>query len=221
MKRRMMILKAALVLLVAAAMVRFAHHSIAGKFYASAIIASQGDLENFFSAMGGDLTREQQNECVEITPAAVSEETDWRIFTLQNQYSFMLAGGEVHTLCCYWGGWGVTSALPWDYDKNGVIDLLYTYSWGSGMHRSHVSLFDMTAKKEIMLTTVYAENFDDAVVLPAEPDPPERFRVCLTDAPDSIDAPKQFVLRKWIGEVTLQEGQPVYTGCTGGQMTQN
>ena len=215
MKKRMLILLAALgilVLLGTAVMAWFNHHSIAGQPYTSAIITSQEDLEAFHTAMGDKLSQEQRNECVEITPQAVSDATDWRLFTLQSQYSFLLADGEVHTLCGYWGGWGVTSALPWDYDGNGVMDLLYTYSWGSGMHRSLVSLFDMTAKQEILLTVIFAEYFEDAVVLPAEPDTPERFCVWLAEDNDSFDGQEQFAIKREIGTVTLQDGQPIYTG---------
>jgi len=215
MKHRMLILLAALVILslLGTAIIAWSdHHSIAGRPYASAITASYEDLKAFHTAMGDKLSQEQRNECVEITPKAVSDETDWRMFTLQSQYSFLLAGGEVHILCNYWGGWGVTSAVPWDYDDNGVLDLLYTYSWGSGIHRSHVAVFDMTTRQEIGLTAIYAEHDEDAVVLPAETDAPDCFRVCLTEAVHSFYGPTQFSLKKEIGTVTLQDGQPIYTG---------
>lgn len=215
MKKRILILLAALVILAllgTAVIAWIDHRSIAGQPYASAITASQEDLKAFHTAMGDELSQEQRNECVEITPEAVSDATDWRMFTLQSQYSFLLADGEVYILCNYWGGRGVTSALPWDYDGNGVMDLLYTYSWGSGIHRSHVSVFDMTAKQEVLLTMIYTEYFEDAVVLPAEPDAPDCFRVCLTEVVHSFYEPRQFSLKKEIGTVTLQNGLPVYTG---------
>lgn len=213
--RRWMILLLAVLLAAAVCVAVFATaaHSgavkYAGQPYASAITASQVDLEDFFAAMD-ELPQEQQNACVEITPEAVSEVTDWRIFTVEKQYSFLLADGEVHTLCGYWGGWGVTSALPWDYDGNGVLDLLYTYSWGSGIHRSHVAIFDMTAGQEIMLTAIYAEYYEDAVVLPPEPDAPDIMPVCLTEKVFTPGEAWQFVLKRQIGEVLLQEGIPVY-----------
>lgn len=215
MKQRIRIFQTALVVLMllgAGVIVWIGHYSIAGQPYASAIIASQTDLTAFYAAMGEGLSQEQRNECVEITPKAVSDTTDWRLFTLQRQYSFLLADGEVYILCNDWGGWGVTSAVPWDYDGNGVTDLLYTYSWGSGLHRSHVSVFDMTTRQEIRLTAIYAEHDEDAVVLPPQKDAPDCFRVCLTKAVHSFYEPLQFPLKKEIGTVTLQDGQPVYTG---------
>ena len=87
----------------------------------------------------------------DVTPAIVREQTDWRIVKLDLQYSYLLQGDQYYPLCSMWGGWGVTSALPWDYDDNGVLDLLYTYSWGSGLHRSHVTVFDMDVKDHIDL----------------------------------------------------------------------
>lgn len=185
----------------------FVISDVRGKQYDSALIVSQEDMEALFDALQKRVT-----ESWEITPKAVSDATDWRIFTVESQYSYLLADGELYMLCGYWGGWGVTSAVPWDYDKNGIIDLLYTYSWGSGMHRSHVAIFDMGAKQEVTLSAIYAQFDEDAVVLPSAPGTPDRFPVYLTEASRSFDSPTRFLLKKEIGVVTMQDGQPIYIG---------
>lgn len=179
-----------------------------GKAYDSAIIASQEDMEALYAALGGEISEEHLSEWWEITPKAVSDTTDWRIFKLQNQYSYLLVEGELYPLCSMWGGWGVTSAVPWDYDGNGVMDLLYTYSWGSGIHRSHVAVFDATAKLTCELQVVYAEYDEDAVVLPPEQDAPEAFPVYLASPTYGADLPMRFLLKEEIGVVHIQDGIP-------------
>ena len=39
------------------------------------------------------------------------------------------------------GGWGLTSMCVADLDQDGNPELAYTYSWGSGFHRSHVAIY--------------------------------------------------------------------------------
>ncbi len=48
------------------------------------------------------------------------------------------------------GGYGFINAVTCDYDNNGISDILYTYSYGSGIHRSEVALFDL-AKCELTI----------------------------------------------------------------------
>ena len=39
------------------------------------------------------------------------------------------------------GGMGLTSMCVTDLDRNGNPELVYTYSWGSGIHRSQVAIY--------------------------------------------------------------------------------
>ena len=92
----------------------------------------------------------------EVTPPEVLAETGCRIFKDPEEAdAFLLDGQRLCELGSGFGGYGLTSAVPWDYDENGTVDLLYTYSWGSGMHRSHLSLFDRTKREEQMLYVYY------------------------------------------------------------------
>ena len=92
----------------------------------------------------------------DVTPEEVLETTGCHIFKDPDSCESYLADGErCSVLGTGFGGYGFTSAVPWDYDENGTVDLLYTYSWGSGMHRSHLSLFDRTKREEQMLYVYY------------------------------------------------------------------
>lgn len=86
----------------------------------------------------------------DVTSEEIRTETGCRIFT-DDAFGglFYLADGErCGELGISFGGYGLCSAVPWDYDENGMVDLLYTYSWGSGMHRSILALFDRTKWEE-------------------------------------------------------------------------
>ena len=97
----------------------------------------------------------------DMTPEEVLETTGCRIFKDPDSCEFYLADGErCSVLGTGFGGYGFTSAVPWDYDGNGTVDLLYTYSWGSGMHRSHLSLFDRTKWEEQALYVYYPWDYE-------------------------------------------------------------
>ena len=97
----------------------------------------------------------------DVTPEEVLETTGCRIFKDPDSCEFYLADGErCSVLGTGFGGYGFTSAVPWDYDGNGTVDLLYTYSWGSGMHRSHLSLFDRTKWEEQALYVYYPWDYE-------------------------------------------------------------
>ena len=92
----------------------------------------------------------------EVTPPEVLAETGCRIFKDPEEAdAFLLDGQRLCELGTGFGGYGLTSAVPWDYDENGTADLLYTYSWGSGMHRSILALYDRTKREKQELYTYY------------------------------------------------------------------
>lgn len=92
----------------------------------------------------------------EVTPPEVLAETGCRIFKDPEEAdAFLLDGQRLCELGSGFGGYGLTSAVPWDYDGNGTVDLLYTYSWGSGMHRSILALYDRTKRERQELYTYY------------------------------------------------------------------
>jgi hypothetical protein len=84
---------------------------------------------------------------------AADKTTDdvWKRMSLQvfqvaegvRQYeTFLIRGGkEVRPMGHGFGGWGVMSLCAADLDGDGKPELIYTYSWGSGRHRSHVAVY--------------------------------------------------------------------------------
>ena len=71
--------------------------------------------------------------------------------------AFLLDGEEIFALAFGFGGYGFTSAVPFDsFGLNEVPDLLFTYSWGSGMHRSHLAIFSRTTRETQDLYVYYS-----------------------------------------------------------------
>jgi len=54
--------------------------------------------------------------------------------------SFLVCGERALPLCSGFGGHGIQSACVTDLDGDQIPELTYTYSWGSGIHRSLVGV---------------------------------------------------------------------------------
>ncbi len=95
-----------------------------------------------------------EEHCYNVTPSAVSLSTDIKIFKFSDSCaSFALIDGEVYEICISFGGYGFFNAVPWDYDEDGTTDLLIASSWGSGMHRSEISVFNVKTKESTVICT--------------------------------------------------------------------
>jgi len=91
-------------------------------------------------------------KCAEVTPEGVFEATGVQLFKFADNFaSFMIKDGEIKEACYSFGGSGFSDAIPWDYDQNGVDDLLVAGSWGSGMHRAALTLWNMDTMEQIDL----------------------------------------------------------------------
>lgn len=81
------------------------------------------------------------------TPEDVERETGCRIYkNIQTYDSYLLYDGQVYPAGIGFGGWGVTDAEVCDLNADSRKELLFTYSWGSGLHRSQLGHFDPVTK---------------------------------------------------------------------------
>ena len=93
-----------------------------------------------------------EEHCYNVTPLSVSQQTDIKIFKFSDScVSLALIEGEVYSICESFGGYGFVNAVPWDYDEDGNLDLLVASSWGSGLHRSIISVFNTITKESIVV----------------------------------------------------------------------
>ncbi|MCM0650249.1 hypothetical protein NBE98_17935 [Clostridium swellfunianum] len=88
----------------------------------------------------------------DITPENVFKETKAQIFKNgKNSQSYLLYEGKLYNLGRSFGGYGIVDIVTCDFDKDGKKELIYTYSWGSGIHRSCIGHFDLLQKREVEL----------------------------------------------------------------------
>lgn len=121
-------------------------NSSCNKDYVSEFMTALNSFEIYFS----DELKEVN--CYNVTPESVSEVTDIKIFKFSDTCaSFVFIDNEVFSVCNSFGGYGFINAVPWDYDNDGNIDLLVASSWGSGVHRSEISVFNTKTKEYIAI----------------------------------------------------------------------
>lgn len=135
---------------------------------------SKDSLEELFDVIGYDIELGglsyglalDVEHCYNVTPVAVAEQTDYKIFKFSDScISLVLIDGEVYELCNSFGGFGFVSAVPCDFDEDGNIDLLVASSWGSGLHRAEISIFNTKTKE----STVLQENFYEDLFVDIRP----------------------------------------------------
>ena len=93
-----------------------------------------------------------EETCYNVTPPKVAAETNMKIFKFSDSCaSFVMMDNEVYPLCESFGGYGFVNAIPCDFDNDGNKDLFVASSWGSGLHRSVISVFNSVSKESTIL----------------------------------------------------------------------
>jgi hypothetical protein len=86
---------------------------------------------------------------IEITPEKVKKEIGCQIFRINNSSdTFVVYKSKVYRIGFGFGGHGVVSIESCDFDGDKKKDLIYTFSWGSGMHRSHIGVLNLSNNRE-------------------------------------------------------------------------
>lgn len=112
------------------------------------IFGAHDNVEDFLSLQKDFSSGYEVDTCYNITPDYIRENSDYLIFKYDTSCaSFLMYEGKVYPLGEWFGGFGVTSMSIADLDGDQKPELYFTYSWGSGLHRSHVAYFDPSAKK--------------------------------------------------------------------------
>jgi len=96
------------------------------------------------------------DDCYNITPKEIGEKLDFSVFKFDTSMeSFVLYEGKIHKIGSGFGGVGLLSLHLSDFDEDGIHELIYTFSWGSGMHRTNLGYFDFSTKEETLLEYGY------------------------------------------------------------------
>lgn len=193
--------------------------SVCSKEYVSEFMDIIGDAQYEGLLSGADFS---EDFCYNVTPQSIAEQTDYKIFKFSNTCSsFVLIDEKVYELCMSFGGYGFVNALPCDFDANGNIDLLVASSFGSGMHRSQISIFNVTTKEStVLFDTSETENPNMDLIVSAQtpsqdnsanPLPAEYavYRVTI-DASAKNLADLSYSVHDVIGKITLEKGSPTF-----------
>ncbi len=155
------------------------------KEYVDEFMAILGEVK--LDGLYGDITLDKEH-CYNVTPTAVADVLDVKIFKFNNTCSsLILIDGEIYYVCGSFGGWGFVNAVPWDYDNDGNMDLLVASSWGSGLHRSEISVFNTSTKES---TVILAVPDVDLIVKPSA----------------ASDADKAIEYMIYVVDITVNEG---------------
>ena len=107
----------------------------------------------FLALLGDQKPKSYDNDtCYDITPQEIGKDTGYRIFKFDTSCaSYLLYENEIYPLGAWFGGLGVVSMEATDLNQDGKAELYYTYSFGSGLHRSCAGYFDPVHKQSIVL----------------------------------------------------------------------
>jgi len=120
------------------------------------IYGNEDGVADFLSLQTDFQSGYDQDNCQNITSEYIQTNSGYRIFKYAASCaSFLLYHGEVYPLGGWMGGLGVTSMSLADLNQDGEQELYFTFSFGSGLHRSHVGFFDPGAKQVVVLDYVH------------------------------------------------------------------
>lgn len=115
------------------------------------MVPSSEGVKDFLKCLGDYDSGYDSDVCCNVTPKETAEKYDFNIFKFDTSCgSFLLYDREVYPLGVWFGGHGVTSFAVSDLNGDGAFELFFTFSWGSGAHRSQAGYFD-SAKREVVL----------------------------------------------------------------------
>lgn len=127
------------------------------------ISGTQDNVEEFLSLQQDFKSGYDADTCYNITPDDILESSDYLVFKYDTSCAtFLLYEGKVYPLGEWFGGFGVTSMALADLNGDQKPELYFTYSWGSGLHRSHAAYFDPTAKQVVVLD--YTHRNEDMII---------------------------------------------------------
>lgn len=158
-----------------------------------------------FISLQGDFDSGYENDaCYNVTADDVKE-AGYSVFKYDTSCaSFLLYENSVYPLGEWFGGLGVTSMAIRDSDNDGLNELYYTYSWGSGIHRSHAAYFDPAVKRSIVFD--YTRMNEDMVFIP------KGDALLLYDAGiNDMESSTWFEMKtgEYIGEIGFEDGNIV------------
>lgn len=134
------------------------------------ITSCKTQVSEFVSENKNFTSSEDKDECYNITPDFISDHSEYAVFKYDTSTeSYIMYNGEVYSIGSCFGGFGITSMALADINMDGQYELYYTFSWGSGMHRSQIGYFDPVSREVTIFDYSYYYSFiDHSSVLSSE-----------------------------------------------------
>lgn len=121
---------------------------------------SKEGVDDFLARADAPKGTYENDELYNITPQEITAKYGFRIFKYdQNCESYLEYNGNVYTLGTGFGGLGTVSFAVADLNNDGAIEIYFSYSWGSGIHRSRIGYFD-SESLEVSVFDISCENKD-------------------------------------------------------------
>ena len=113
-----------------------------------AITSSNTNVSDFIVKNVDFTSYYETDQCYNITPTFITDNSEYTVFKYSSStQSFIMYDNEIYSIGECFGGFGITSMALADLNKDGEYELYYTFSWGSGLHRSQIGYFDSTSKE--------------------------------------------------------------------------
>ena len=112
------------------------------------LCGTQDGVEAFLAENSGYKGSGRPHSCRNITPDFVRDHSSFQVFKYEDTCdSFLLWQDKLLPLGTGFGGLGVTSMALADLNEDGEYELYFTYSFGSGIHRSMLGGFDPSEER--------------------------------------------------------------------------
>ena len=112
------------------------------------ITPSKNKVEDFERNIGEMPYTVDGDECYNIVPQDISEKYGFDIFKFDKSYAgYLMYNDKIYSLGSSFGGYGLTAFAIADLNKDGMREIYFTFSWGSGIYRSQIGYFDMAAEE--------------------------------------------------------------------------
>lgn len=162
---------------------------------------SETGVPGFLAKSGGLSTAYAGDGCYNITPDFIAGHSEFEIFKFDKSTdSFIRYGDEIFSIGTCFGGYGITSMALADLNRDGQYELYYTFSWGSGLHRSQIGYFDPVSKE----VTVFDDFLQDHDIMLTADGSGE---LCVNSASLDLNSFVDFSVRAQepLGSIALEE----------------
>ncbi len=132
------------------------------------IVEAEHLVRTMFLQQIPDLNPTVEFPLTELTTDEVWQRLGAQVFQVKEgiyQFNtYLIKNKEIAPLGTGFGGVGLTSMCVTDLDQNGNPELIYTYSFGSGIHRSQVALYSADLPEPYSLEAKIAYRDDDWIL---------------------------------------------------------